>query len=82
MPDSNTPDSNEVKRKIHRMLTLNSDEEILAELVGSPMAVDERDRKIEGLLEEMIAEVDDLLLRMDDLEDQPLNGCSDSRSIR
>jgi hypothetical protein len=74
MPDSNMSDSNEVERRIRKMLTEMGDEEILADLAGSLKAQDERDRMIDEVLEEMLAEVDDLLLRIDDLEEQPHTG--------
>lgn len=66
------PDSNEVERKIRKVLLDMGEEQLLAELEGSLKALDERNQRISDTLEEMLREVDTLLLKMDEMEDDAL----------
>ena len=65
-------DSNEVERKIRKVLLDMGEEQLLAELEGSLKALDERNQRISDTLEEMLREVDTLLLKMDEMEDDAL----------
>jgi hypothetical protein len=67
------PDSNEVERRIREMLLDMGEEQLLAELESSLKAMDERHQRISDTLEEMLQEVDGLLLRMDEKEEDALD---------
>jgi seryl-tRNA synthetase len=64
-------DSEEIERRVREMLE-NSDEELFAQMAGTLQHLDERSQKIEETLEELLAEVDRLLLRLDAIEDDSL----------
>jgi phage shock protein A len=64
-------DSEEIERKVREMLA-NSDEELFAQMAGTLQHLDERSQKIEETLEELLAEVDQLLLRLDAMEDESI----------
>ncbi len=66
------PDSNEVERNICKMLLDMGEEQLLAELESTLKALDERIQRISDTLEAMLQEVDTLLLRMDEMEDDAL----------
>jgi len=66
------PDSNEVERKICEMLLDMGDEQLLSGLIESFRLSDERHQRISQSLEEMLEEVDRLLLKIDELEDEGL----------
>lgn len=76
------PDFKEVERKIREMLIDMGDEQLLSDLEESFRLSDERDQKISNALEEMMAEVDVLLLRMDELELEALEIEDDDLIIR
>ncbi|MDD2836204.1 MAG: hypothetical protein PHY05_08650 [Methanothrix sp.] len=65
------PDSNDVEKMICRMLDM-SDEELLAEMEMSFRLSDERHQRINNTLEEMMLEVDRLISRIDEIEDESL----------
>ena len=49
------------------------DEQLMAEMEKSLFLSDERHQRIHETLEEMVREVDVLLLRMDEMEEESLN---------
>jgi signal recognition particle GTPase len=61
------PDSIDAERMIREMLDMG-DEELMAELQRSLNASDERHQKIDETLNEMLLEVDRLLFKMDEME--------------
>jgi hypothetical protein len=65
------PGSNDVEKMICRMLDM-SDEELLAEKERSFRLSDERHQQISDTLEEMMLEVDRLISRIDEIEDESL----------
>jgi hypothetical protein len=65
------PDSNDVEKMICRMLDM-SDEELLAEMERSFRLSDERHQQIDDTLEEMMLEVDRLISRIDEIDDESL----------
>ncbi|MDQ1261518.1 MAG: hypothetical protein QG575_699 [Euryarchaeota archaeon] len=65
------PDSNDVEKMICKMLDMG-DEELLAEMERSLQLSDERHQRISDALEEMMLEVDILISRLDEIEDEPL----------
>jgi hypothetical protein len=65
------PDSNDVEKMICRMLDM-SDEELLAEMERSFRLSDERHQQINDTLEEMMLEVDRLISRIDEIDDESL----------
>jgi hypothetical protein len=65
------PDSNDVEKMICRMLDM-SDEELLAEMERSFRLSDERHQQIDDTLEEMMMEVDRLISRIDEIDDESL----------
>jgi hypothetical protein len=76
------PDSNEVERKIREMLLDMGDEQLLSGLIESFRLSDERHQRISQSLEEMLEEVDRLLLKIDELEDEGLEDEENELSIR
>ncbi len=62
------PGSKDIEKRICRMLDMD-EEELMAELERSFRLSDCCDERIQGCLEEMIAEVDRLLLKIDQLEE-------------
>ena len=76
------PDSNEVERKIREMLLDMGDEHLLADLIESFRLSDERHQRISQSLEEMLEEVDRLLLKIDELEDEGLEDEENELSLR
>jgi hypothetical protein len=76
------PDSNEIERKIREMLLDMGDEHLLADLIESFRLSDERHQRISQSLEEMLEEVDRLLLKIDELEDEGLEDEENELSIR
>ena len=65
------PDSSDVEKKICEMLDMD-DEELLAEMKRSFLLSDERHQRISDTLEEMMLEVDRLISRIDEIEDESL----------
>ncbi|MDD2754028.1 MAG: hypothetical protein PHS80_00740 [Methanothrix sp.] len=65
------PASNDVEKMICRMLDM-SDEKLLAEMERSFRLSDERHQQINDTLEEMMLEVDRLISRIDEIEDESL----------
>ena len=65
-------DSDDVERKIREMLLEMGEDKLLASFEGALKAFDERSCQIDGTLEELLQKVDELLLRMDDLDDDGL----------
>ena len=65
------PDSKDVERRICKMLDMG-DEELLAEMERSFQLSDERHQRISDTLEEMMQEVDQLISRLDEIEDGSL----------
>jgi signal recognition particle GTPase len=65
------PGSDDVEKMICRMLDMG-DEELLAEIERTFQLSDERDQRISDTLEEMMLEVDQLISRMDKIEDGSL----------
>ena len=76
------PDSNEVERKICEMLLDMGDEQLLSGLIESFRLSDERHQRISQSLEEMLEEVDRLLLKIDELEDEGLEIEENELSLR
>jgi hypothetical protein len=76
------PDSNEVERKIREMLLNMGDEQLLSGLIESLRLSDERHQRISHSLDEMMEEVDRLLLKIDELEDEVLEDEENELSIR
>lgn len=66
------PGSDEVERKIREMLIEMGDTKLLAEFDGAVKAFDERSRRIDETLEELMQEVDELLLQMDEMDEAAL----------
>ena len=64
-------DSKDVERRICKMLDMG-DEELLAEMKRAFILSDERHQKISDTLEEMMLEVDRLISRIDEIEDESL----------
>jgi hypothetical protein len=64
-------DSKDVERRICKMLDMG-DEELLAEIDRSFQHSDERHQRINDTLEEMMLEVDRLISRIDEIEDESL----------
>jgi hypothetical protein len=62
------PGSKDVEKRICRMLDMN-EEELMAELESSFILSDDCDERIKTSLEEMMHEVDRLLLKIDQLEE-------------
>ncbi len=65
------PGSDDVEKIICRMLDMG-EEELLAEIERTFQLSDERDQRISDTLEEMMLEVDQLISRMDKIEDGSL----------
>ena len=65
------PDSKDVERRICEMLDMG-DEELLAEMERYFLHSDEQHQKISDTLDEMILEVDSLISRLDEIEDESL----------
>lgn len=72
------PGSKDIEIRIVELLEMG-DEQLMAEMERSFLLSDERHQRISETLEEMIQEVDRLLLRVDDMEAEPLND-GDKRS--
>ncbi|MBN1236798.1 MAG: hypothetical protein JW999_12245 [Methanotrichaceae archaeon] len=65
------PEPKDVERRICKMLDMG-DKELLAELDEYFLLSDERHQRISNTLEEMIQEVDRLISRLDEIEDESL----------
>ncbi len=76
------PGSVEVERKIREMLIEMGDTRLLAEFEGAVNAFDERSRRIDETLEELMQEVDELLLQMDEIDDAALESEEDDPCAR
>jgi hypothetical protein len=63
--------SKDVEKEICKMLDMG-DEKLLAELERSFCISDERHQRISNTLEEMMLEVDRLISRIDEIEDESL----------
>jgi hypothetical protein len=64
--------SKDVEKMICEMLDMG-DEQLMAEMEESFLLSDEHHQRIRETLEEMVREVDVLLLRMDEMEEESLN---------
>ena len=69
------PGSKDVEKRICRMLDMN-EEELMAELESSFILSDDCDERIKTSLEEMMHEVDRLLLKIDQLEEDESEVCN------
>jgi len=67
------PDAKDVEIRICELLDMD-DEQLLAELERSLLLSDERHQRIDDTLEEMMMEVDRLISRIDEMEDEPMPG--------
>ena len=67
------PDAKDVEKRICELLDMD-DEQLLAELERSLLLSDERHQRIDDTLEEMMMEVDRLISRIDEMEDEPMPG--------
>ena len=67
------PDAKDVEKRICELLDMG-DEQLLAELERSLLLSDERHRRIDDALAEMMMEVDRLISRIDEMEDEPMPG--------
>ena len=67
------PDAKDVEKRICELLDMG-DEQLLAELERSLLLSDERHRRIDDTLAEMMMEVDRLISRIDEMEDEPMPG--------
>jgi hypothetical protein len=65
------PEPKDLERRIYKMLDMG-DEELLAELDAYFLASDERHQRISNTLEEMMQEVDRLISRIDEIDDETL----------
>jgi hypothetical protein len=70
------PDAKDIEKRICELLDMG-DEQLLAELERSLLLSDERHRRIDDTLEEMMMEVDRLISRIDEMEDEPMPGEED-----
>jgi hypothetical protein len=70
------PDAKDVEIRICELLDMD-DEQLLAELERSLLLSDERHRRIDDTLEAMMMEVDRLISRIDEMEDEPMPGEED-----
>ena len=64
--------SKDVERMICELLDMGN-EQLMAEMEESFLLSEERHQRIRETLEEMVQEVDVLLLRMDEMEEESLN---------
>ncbi|HNQ52113.1 MULTISPECIES: hypothetical protein [Methanothrix] len=69
------PGSKDVEKRICRMLDMD-EEELMAELERSFILSDDCDERIKTSLEEMMQEVDRLLLKIDQLEEDESEVCN------
>jgi hypothetical protein len=74
-------DSKDVERRICKMLDMG-DEELLAEMERSFQLSDERHQRISDTLEEMMQEVDRLISRIDEIEDESFEDLDAESSTR
>lgn len=65
------PGSKDIEKRIVEMLDMG-DEQLMAEMERSFLLSDERHQRISETLEEMIQEVDRLLFRIDEMEEESL----------
>jgi hypothetical protein len=65
------PDAKDVEKRICELLDME-DEQLLAELERSLLLSDERHRRIDDALAEMMMEVDRLISCIDEMEDGPM----------
>ena len=75
------PYSKDVEKKICKMLDMG-DEELLAEMERSFQLLDERHQRISDTLEEIMLEVDRLISRIDEIEDESLEDEDEESSPR
>jgi hypothetical protein len=75
------PGSKDVEKEICKMLDMG-DEELLAELEKSFCISDERHQRISDTLEEITLEVDRLISRIDEIEDESLEDRDEESSPR
>ena len=75
------PDLKDVEKKICKMLDMG-DEDLLAEMERSFQLSDERHQRISDTLEEMMQEVDRLISRIDEIEDESLEDVDLKSSTR
>ena len=75
------PDSVDIEKRIAQMLDMG-DEQLMAEIKEAFLVSDERHQRISEALEEMIAEVDRLLVQVDEMETESLDECVESEVSR
>ena len=75
------PDLKDVEKKICKMLDMG-EEDLLAEMERSFQLSDERHQRISDTLEEMMQEVDRLISRIDEIEDESLEDVDLKSSTR
>jgi hypothetical protein len=76
------PRSKDIERRIVELLDMG-DEQLMAEMERSFLLSDERHKRIDENLDEMIQEVDRLLFRIDDMEEaEPLNDRDERSNAR
>jgi len=75
------PGSKDVEKEICKMLDMG-DEELLAKLEKSFCISDERHQRISDTLEEIMLEVDRLISRIDEIEDESLEDRDEESSPR
>ncbi|MDD1752302.1 MAG: hypothetical protein LUQ38_04345 [Methanotrichaceae archaeon] len=63
------PDSNNLTMRIQEMLLRLGDEKTFSELENTLRVLDEQERMLNDTLEELLHEVDELLVRIDTLEE-------------
>ncbi len=63
------PSSDETERRIREMLIEMGDYELLAQFDSAVKSFNDRDRRITETLDELLKEIDDLLLRIEDIEE-------------
>ena len=71
------PDSDNMSLKIQDMLLRMGDEQMFVELERTLTVLDERERKINETLEELLYQVDELLMRIDALDNTEIDDIDD-----
>ncbi len=62
----------EATKRIREMIIEMGDDELLARFDSAVKAFDKRDKRISETLDELFEEVNELLLRIDDIEDKDM----------
>ncbi|MCJ7444101.1 MAG: hypothetical protein MUO26_06160 [Methanotrichaceae archaeon] len=71
------PDSDNMSLKIQDMLLRMGDEQMFVELERTLTVLDERERKINETLEELLYQVDELSMRIDALDNTEIDDIDD-----